>query len=98
MNKDYSAFVHLVSPSGELISQADYLLGGWLYPTSKWPDEYIATTPSLFFVPPAAAPGEYQLRAGVYHADTGERLLTDTGGAAGQGLGFSGYHYRHTLT
>jgi hypothetical protein len=81
MAKDYSAFVHLLSPSGQLVAQADYLLGGWLYPTSQWPAEYMAATPSLFFVPPTAAPGEYQLRAGVYQAETGERLLTNTGSA-----------------
>ncbi|MBI1879243.1 MAG: hypothetical protein HYR94_13665 [Chloroflexi bacterium] len=81
MDQDYSAFVHLVTPTGQLIGQADYLLGGWLYPTSTWPAGYLATAPSLFFVPPDTAPAEYQLRVGVYRAETGERLLikTDTG-------------------
>lgn len=72
--KDYSAFVHLATPTGELIGQADYLLGGWLYPTSTWPKGYLFSMPSLMFIPPDAPPGAYQLRVGIYRADTGERL------------------------
>ncbi len=72
--KNYSAFVHLVAPTGELIGQADYLLGGWLYPTSAWPEGYLLAMPSLMFIPPDALPGTYQVRVGVYQADTGERL------------------------
>lgn len=70
---DYSAFVHLVSPGGELVGQADYLLGGWLYPTSAWPEGFMAAMPSLFFIPPGASPGQYRLQAGLYRAG-GERL------------------------
>ncbi len=81
-SSDYSGFVHLVSPSGELISQADYLLGGWLYPTSKWPNRFVAATPSLIFIPPGSSPGEYQLRAGVYDSKTGERLYVSSGAEA----------------
>ncbi|GIK43196.1 MAG: hypothetical protein BroJett011_70290 [Chloroflexota bacterium] len=81
MAADYSAFVHLVSPAGELVSQTDYLLGDWLYPTSQWPPGQILAMPSLFFIPPDAKAGGYQLRAGVYNAETKERLfLSDHAG------------------
>lgn len=76
--RDYSAFVHLVSPSGQLLAQADYLLGDWLYPTSQWPSGHITAVPTLFFVPPDAPPGEYRLLAGLYQANDGERLLVDS--------------------
>ena len=75
---DYSAFLHLATPTGDLIGQADYLIGGWLYPTSKWEAGHLAATPSLFFIPPGTPPGEYQLRGGAYRADTGRRLEAKT--------------------
>ncbi len=75
VNQDYSAFVHLVSADGQLIAQADYLLGGWLYPTSSWQAGFITAVPTLFFVPPDVPPGNYQLLAGIYHTASGERLL-----------------------
>jgi hypothetical protein len=75
LSEDYSAFVHLVSSSGQLITQADYLLGGWLYPTSKWPSDHITAGPTLIFVPAGTPPGEYQIRIGLYRAETGQRLL-----------------------
>jgi hypothetical protein len=77
--EDYSAFVHLVSSTGQLVTQADYLLGGWLYPTSEWPSNYITGAPTLFFIPPGTPPGEYYLQAGLYQADTGQRLSTAAG-------------------
>lgn len=78
LSKDYSVFVHLVSSSGRVLTQADYLLGGWLYPTSQWPADHITSVPTLLFVPPDTPPGEYQLLAGIYQTTTGERLLADT--------------------
>ncbi len=76
---NYSAFVHLMSAEGKLLGQANYLLGGWLYPTSVWPKGHIVAMPTLFFVPPDAPPGEYQIRAGLYQAEAGQRLLNSTG-------------------
>ncbi len=71
---DYGTFLHLADPSGDLIGQEDYLLGGWFYPTSKWSQEQITATPSLFFIPPDTPPGDYQVRVGTYNSKTGERL------------------------
>lgn len=79
MKVDYSVFVHLVAPDGRLAGQADYLLGGWHYPTSSWPESYITAMPSLFFLPPDTSPGAYELRAGIYDAGTGERLWVTEG-------------------
>jgi hypothetical protein len=72
--RDYSAFLHLVAPSGDIIGQADYLLGGWLHPTSQWPEGQIFGAPSLIFIPADSPPGGYQLQVGAYDAGTGERL------------------------
>lgn len=84
LNRDYSVFIHLVSPGGELIGQANYLLGGWLYPTSRWPKGHLAATPSLIFIPPEAQPGPYRLQVGSYQAESGERLLVRNGPNADQ--------------
>jgi hypothetical protein len=84
LNQDYSVFVHLVSPGGELVGQANYLLGGWLYPTSHWPDGHLVATPSLIFIPPQSPPGEYQLQVGSYQAASGERRLVRNGPHPGQ--------------
>jgi len=76
---DYSAFLHLVAPSGDIIGQADYLLGGWFNPTSHWLEGQIVGAPSLVFIPTDSLPGDYRLQVGAYDAETGERLLTNTG-------------------
>ncbi len=63
---DYTAFVHLLDPAGEVVAQVDRPpRNGW-YPTSFWmPGEVVTDTFDLP-VPASASPGEYRLVCGMY--------------------------------
>ena len=71
---DYTVFVHLIGPDGQIVSQADQQpLAGFL-PTTFWrPGEIVADDYSLQ-LPPDAPLGTYQLFVGMYDLTTGQRL------------------------
>ncbi len=73
-NEDYTVFVQLLDPEGQVIAQGDGPPRAGQYPTSWWAsDEIIADT---HFVPLAASlpPGEYRLLVGLYRLVDGTRL------------------------
>jgi 4-amino-4-deoxy-L-arabinose transferase-like glycosyltransferase len=81
VDQDYTVFVHLIGPDGELAAQADGPPAGGDYPTSMWEfgeiifDERLIPTQDL----PA---GTYHLRLGMYLLETGARLPSlDASGA-----------------
>ncbi|GIK41266.1 MAG: hypothetical protein BroJett011_50990 [Chloroflexota bacterium] len=68
---DYTVFIHLLDPLGNLIAQFDSPPAGGAYPTSLWdPGEIIADEHRLQNLPP----GRYTLQIGLYRPDTGQRL------------------------
>jgi len=84
---DYSVFLHLIGPDGQIVAQTDSGPAGGSRPTSGWqPGETIVDRHGLL-LPAAVAPGEYQLRLGLYLPSTGERLPVV--GPAGKQLGDS---------
>ncbi|MFQ6000111.1 MAG: hypothetical protein ACE5LG_00405 [Anaerolineae bacterium] len=86
METDYTVFVHLLDPSGHLVSQHDGQPVGGFDPTSSWaPGEEVSDRHGL---PLAVPPGDYQLRVGLYDAQTGERLqiLDEEGSPEGEGV------------
>ncbi len=82
LEEDYSVFVHLDDLRSNYISwslseernPADI-------PTSGWTPGFYVSNPHVLSVSSETPPGVYVLRAGLYHADTGERLpiLDDAG-------------------
>jgi hypothetical protein len=72
---DYTVFVHLRGlGDGGNVAQADHRPLGRLYPTSLWPvGETIRETSDLF-LPEDLPPDSYELWAGLYRLETGERL------------------------
>ncbi len=72
---DYAAFVHVLSPEGNLLAQIDHpLMSGSR--TSQWKPDEIAV--DEYELNNQALPtGACTLRVGLYRPDTGERLLTD---------------------
>lgn len=73
-----SVFVHLTTPEGMVRAQKDNLHPANL-PTTRWDvDGYVADV-HAFTIPGELAPGEYELRAGVYDAETNRRVRTHTG-------------------
>jgi hypothetical protein len=75
MDRDYTVFVHLVGPDGQMVAQHDG--GPWWevsLPTSTWgPGEELRDQHRLS-LPPDLAPGTYSLRVGAYYWETLERL------------------------
>jgi hypothetical protein len=71
---DYTVFVHLRRPGGQTVAQADHRPLGNLYPTSLWPPGEIIRESSDLPLPADLPPGPYELWAGMYLLETGERL------------------------
>lgn len=75
MPVDYTVFVHLLGPDGQLVAQHDH--GPWwevAIPTSTWqPGEKLRDRHALT-LPAGLPPGQYRLQAGVYYWETLERL------------------------
>ncbi|NOZ05930.1 MAG: glycosyl transferase, partial [Chloroflexi bacterium] len=81
VDKDYTVFVHLVGPDGQIWAQHDAPPGGGFFPTSFWQSgDTVADTHELTL--PADAPaGTYRLLAGLYDPGSGARLPVRTGSA-----------------
>jgi hypothetical protein len=66
LQNDYTSYVHLLTVSGEAITQSDHRPGGIYYPSSDWQvGETLRDTHTLT-LPEAAPPGNYRLRVGMY--------------------------------
>ncbi len=72
---DYTIFVHLLGPDGQLIAQHDDT-PRWEapIPTTTWQPGEILKDQHLLDLPPDLPPGTYRLQAGVYYWQTLERL------------------------
>ena len=74
MNTSYTAFLHLIDPAtGEIVSQADVTPRGWSYPTNWWERDELVEDSIVLSLASIPA-GEYELYAGWYDLETGERL------------------------
>jgi hypothetical protein len=74
MDRDYTAFVHMVDPSGNVRAQQDRLLQRRQLPTSQWKPGAIAMEKYDMVLPPDAPAGLYTINLGVYYWETAERL------------------------
>jgi len=86
--EDYVAFVHLLDDEGRLTAQRDGQPVGGSRPTSTWPADDVVSDNQGLLIPEGTPPGEYRLIAGMYLADTGERLLVldERGQASGDAV------------
>ncbi len=72
---DYVVFVHLLNSSGELAANHDSRPENGRFPTSAWLPGIIIPDTHSILLPVDLPSGEYQLKAGLYLPDTGERLV-----------------------
>ncbi len=81
VEKDYTVFVHVLGPSGELLGQRDSPPVDGRYPTSAWrPGQVIADRHEIAR-PDGAPAGPYRLAVGMYDLATLERLpVVDSAG------------------
>lgn len=73
MEVAYKFFVHLYSPDGEVVAQADVMPRDWTYPTTWWEEGEIVSDEVSLSLEEVQA-GRYLLGLGVYDPGTGERL------------------------
>jgi hypothetical protein len=74
LDRNYTAFVHLVGPGDNIADQDDAPPGDAFFPTSTWlPGDTILDEHHLE-IPAAAPPGEYRLIVGLYDQPSGDRL------------------------
>jgi hypothetical protein len=78
---DYTAFVHLVGPDGQMIAQADRAPIDGFVPTGRWRAGFAAADAFELAIPADAAPGTYALKLGLYDPATGQRLAVTQGDA-----------------
>ncbi|MCA9981683.1 MAG: hypothetical protein KDD89_12640, partial [Anaerolineales bacterium] len=81
ISEDYTVFVQLLNPAGELVAQVDAWPLQGTYPTSAWRVGETITDPYQLALPPDLPPGEYQLILGFYRLADFQRLpVLDTDG------------------
>jgi hypothetical protein len=71
VSRDYTVFVHLSSPEGELVAQHD---SPPLLPTSLWIPGGQVIDAHVLVLPADLPPDEYQIRLGLYHWPDVERV------------------------
>ncbi|HJX37786.1 MAG TPA: tetratricopeptide repeat protein, partial [Anaerolineae bacterium] len=74
MDKDYTAFIHVVGPDGRLWAQGDSLLEHDGLPTSDWQIGLLVKDTYQLQLPMEATPGDFAVLVGVYYWETRERL------------------------
>lgn len=85
VEKDYSMFVHLVSDSGEIVAQLDRQPRdeAGILPMTSWVVEQPVSDTIELYVPDSTVPGRYNLRAGLYNWEDGQRLSVRGDSATG---------------
>lgn len=72
--EDYIVFVHLTTPQGGIVSQVEALPQGGVNPPTQWKTGDVVVDAYQLPIPPTAAPGNYQIRIGLYHPVTKARV------------------------
>jgi hypothetical protein len=72
LERDYTAFVHLLREDGTLIGQMDRQPEG--YPTTDWRQGEVVIDRFNIELPPDLPPDDYILQTGFYHLPSSERL------------------------
>ena len=80
LDSDYSVFIHLVDEQALILAQRDVFHGPGVYPTSQWrPDTLFRDSYTLQIPRTTLAPTRAHFKVGLYHHQTGLRLLTTSG-------------------
>ena len=79
-SKDYTVFVQLISPAGELVASGDAPPLNGDYPTRLWETGESIPDPKQINIPADAEPGIYTILVGMYDPLTGERMQRLDGG------------------
>ena len=87
MYTDYTAFVQVFGPDGQMAAQHDQQPLSGFIPTSYWPPRQVIVDDYALTLPAGAPPGNYQIIVGLYDLATMNRLpLSRDGEAAGDSV------------
>jgi uncharacterized membrane protein len=81
MLANYTVFVHVVGPDGQILGQRDAPPDRGAYPTQRWAAGEVVADPIRVPLPPDLPTGRLEVMVGMYRPDTGQRLsvLDDQG-------------------
>jgi uncharacterized membrane protein len=74
LDASYTVFVHVVGPDGRIWAQRDSPPDSGAYPTQRWAAGEIVADPVRVPLPAQMPDGAWEVRIGMYHADSGQRL------------------------
>lgn len=81
---NYTVFVHLIGPDGQIVAQSDRAPEDGFYPTSSWALHDRVEDVHMLPLPTELPAGEYRLVVGWYRVETGARVLLKDGADAQQ--------------
>jgi hypothetical protein len=79
----FKVFVHVVDAGGNLRAQHDSIPGGGLLPMTIWQPRQNVVDRIAILLPVDLPPGEYEIRLGIYHPESGLRLPVLSAAEAG---------------
>lgn len=74
IHEDFTAFIHVLDASGQLVAQSDTQPLNGRYPTSQWSAGVHVGDQMTIQLPAALPPGLYEMRLGLYHQPDAARL------------------------
>ena len=74
LDNNYVVFTHVLDSNGQLVVNHDSVPDNGRYPTPSWIPGMAISDSHLIQLPPDLAPGDYQIRVGLYVPESGERL------------------------
>ncbi|MBE7552995.1 MAG: hypothetical protein HS126_18135 [Anaerolineales bacterium] len=81
LDTNYSVFLHLDAPNGQTFATVDELHPENI-PTRNWPPGLYLRNPLRLEIPPDLPPIRYEVKAGLYHRQSNERLAVLPAGEA----------------
>ncbi len=72
----YHVFLHLTTPTGDIVAQQDGEPVNWTRPTTGWLPGEVVLDERVLHTPTDLPPGDYTLQCGLYDPATGKRLAT----------------------
>lgn len=75
----FKVFVHIVDADDEIVAQRDSEPGNGLFPTTDWNTDFPVSDRFAIQLPSDLAPGEYEVRVGLYEPNSGLRLRVTNG-------------------